>query len=154
MRQAFELAIPPAALLMLFLALMLLVARFLPFAAFELPVQTGLMAVLAGGGFAIILAGVISFRRHRTSVDPRDPKVASTLVDSGIFALTRNPMYLGMASMLAGIALGVGNWLALLLVPLFVIWIDRFQIAPEERVLEQAFGEAYRSYCQRTRRWL
>lgn len=150
----FELAIPPAALLLVGLALGWAADRFLPAASFTFPAQRWVTFGLFLAGVAVILAGVITFRLHRTSVDPRDPGVASSLVDSGIFAVTRNPMYLGMTLMLAGSAAGHGNWFALAVPVLFAAWINRFQIIPEERSLGAAFPEAFAAYRQKTRRWL
>ncbi|MEL1251408.1 methyltransferase family protein [Aurantiacibacter gilvus] len=150
----FELAIPPAVLLIAGFALIWAAERFLPAAALTFPAQKWLAVGLVVAGVGVILAGILTFRRHQTSVDPRDPGVASTLVDGGIFALTRNPMYLGMTLILAGSALGHGNWVALVVPVLFALWIDRFQIVPEERSLGAAFPEAFAAYREKTRRWL
>lgn len=150
----FELAIPPAVLLLAGLALTWTADHFLPAATFTFPAQQWVTIGLFAAGLVVILAGVITFRRHRTSVDPRDPGVASSLVDSGIFSVTRNPMYLGMTLMLAGSATGHGNWLALVVPVAFALWIDRFQIVPEERSLGAAFPEAFSAYREKTRRWL
>jgi protein-S-isoprenylcysteine O-methyltransferase Ste14 len=105
-------------------------------------------------GLAIDLAGVLSFRRARTTINPLRPQRSAALVDTGLFAHTRNPMYLGMLVVLLG-------WLAFLAAPvallgplLFVAYITRFQITPEERVLTGLFGEAFRVYCRRVRRWI
>ena len=141
-------------LLLAGLALTWAADRFLPAAAFAFPTQKWVTIGLLAVGFGVILAGVVTFRRQRTSVDPRDPGVASTLVDSGIFAVTRNPMYLGMTLMLAGSAIGHGNGFALAVPALFALWINRFQIVPEERSLSAAFPEAFAAYRQKTRRWI
>ena len=105
-------------------------------------------------GLAIILAGVLAFRRKATTVDPLHPGKASSMVTGGIFRLTRNPMYLGMALILLGFALLANNPLMLFGPLLFAAWITRFQIAPEERALEQLFGAQFLEYRSRVRRWV
>ncbi|HEY6610157.1 MAG TPA: isoprenylcysteine carboxylmethyltransferase family protein, partial [Pseudomonas sp.] len=82
------------------------------------------------------------------------PERTTRLVTHGVFARTRNPIYLGDALILFALALGLGNWLNFLLLPLFVAFIGRFQIAPEERALERRFGNEFRAYCARVRRWV
>lgn len=110
--------------------------------------------LLAVVGTMIALCGVISFRLARTTVDPRYPRQAAVLVDTGIYAISRNPMYLGFLCWLLALALYWQNLAALLLCPLFVLYMNRFQIEPEERALLTLFGERYQAYRQRVRRWL
>ena len=112
----------------------------------------GLALVVAGVGIAI--AGVVSFRRAKTTVNPLQPEKASSLVSSGLFQVTRNPMYLGMATALLGWAAYLASWPALLGVALFVLYINRFQIAPEERVMASLFGADYAAYKEKVRRWI
>jgi protein-S-isoprenylcysteine O-methyltransferase Ste14 len=110
--------------------------------------------VLAGLGFYVMLAGVVSFRRARTTVNPLKPETATALVTSGIFARTRNPMYVGMALVLIAWAFLLAQPLALIGPIAFVLYITRFQIVPEERVLASLFGESFAAYRARVRRWL
>ncbi len=105
-------------------------------------------------GLAVCVAGVLSFRRARTTVNPLQPQQASSLVEAGIYRYSRNPMYLGFALILAAWALALASPLALLGVLIFVLYMNRFQIAPEERALEALFGEAFDGYRARVRRWL
>ena len=106
-------------------------------------------------GLTVDAAGVLSFRRARTTVNPFAPERTVNIVSSGIYRLSRNPMYLGMAcSILTGWAVWLWQVQAVLGVVLFVAWITRFQIIPEERVLTQKFGTEYRQYRQRVRRWV
>ena len=100
------------------------------------------------------VAGVVAFRRAKTTVDPRTPEASSALVSSGIYRYSRNPMYVGFAFWLLawGVFLGYG-W-GLLGVVFFVLYMNRFQIAPEERALRTLFGDEFRAYEQRVRRWL
>lgn len=115
--------------------------------------------LLAGLGLALVgavvaLAGVIAFHRAKTSVNPLSPAAVSSLVTGGIYQVSRNPMYLGFLLVLTGWALWLGNWAALAGLPVFVLYMNRYQIVPEERWLAGAFGEAFTAYCRSVRRWL
>ena len=124
--------------------------------AFAMP--SALRLALAAGcallGIGIAVAGVAAFRRARTTVNPLKPDTATHLVVGGLNRVSRNPMYVGQALLLAAWAL----WLAHALAPLgavaFVLYITRFQILPEERALAARFGDDWRAYRARVRRWL
>ncbi len=105
-------------------------------------------------GLAIDASGLWAFWRQRTTINPLHPERASALVERGIYRHTRNPMYLGLLCLLLGWTLALGQWAALLGPLVFVVYITRFQIVPEERVLLAHFGAAYDDYRQRVRRWL
>jgi protein-S-isoprenylcysteine O-methyltransferase Ste14 len=111
-------------------------------------------AGLAFGGLLIARSGVRNFAQAKTTVNPVNIDAASTLVTTGIFARTRNPMYLGMTVLLLGWAVFLSGVWTLLGPLLFVLFITRFQIRPEERVLAGKFGAAYDAYKQRVRRWI
>jgi len=111
-----------------------------------------LLVVLAGA--AVCLAGVASFRRARTTVNPLKPESASSLVIAGIYRHTRNPMYLGFAIILLGWCVFLGSALAVIGVAGFVLYIGRFQIRPEERALRELFGAEFDAFCARVRRWV
>ena len=119
----------------------------------------GWLSALGGGaliatGFAVAVSGILRFRRHRTTANPMSPDAASAIVTDGIYRITRNPMYLGFALALTGWALALAHALAALVVPVFVAYITRFQIMPEERALASKFGPAYLEYLTRVRRWI
>ena len=105
-------------------------------------------------GIAIILLAVMRFARFKTTVNPLNPESASHLVRDGIFAYTRNPMYLGMALILFSAILAIGHMIALMWLLFFVLYIQRFQIGPEERAIRDKFGEEYDVYCEQVRPWL
>ena len=105
-------------------------------------------------GIALALAGVLAFRKAKTTVNPTKPEATSTVVATGIYRFTRNPMYLGMLMVLVGCAVFLANAISFLLLSLFVLYMNRFQIGPEERVLSEHFGSEYSSYMQSVRRWL
>jgi protein-S-isoprenylcysteine O-methyltransferase Ste14 len=152
--QALELKIPPLALMVLFALVMWLLAQVIP--PFALPGVVGL--VLAGGfasaGAVVALLGVLAFRRADTTVDPRVPQQTSSLVIRGIYRYSRNPMYVGFLLLLTAWACYLMSAAALILLPLFVLYMNRFQIVPEERYLKQKFGADYQAYTEQVRRWL
>ena len=121
-----------------------------------LPASVPLLAaiILSGVGIAIVLGGVISFRRAQTTIDPLKPETSTYLVSTGIYAITRNPMYLGMLLVLLAWAVYLSSVWALLGPAAFVLYMTRFQIMPEERALQTLFGAAFAEYKQRARRWL
>lgn len=116
----------------------------------RLPVA--LLTAIAGVGVAA--AGVLAFRRAQTTVNPMTPEASSALVAAGIYRLTRNPMYLGMALALAAWAIWLGSVAAAAMLPVFVAYLTRYQIIPEERALIALFGEPFQVYARRVRRWI
>lgn len=105
-------------------------------------------------GVAVCLTGVLSFRQARTTVNPLKPETASALVSSGIYRHTRNPMYLGFAIALVAWSIYLASPIALLGVAGFVLYMNRFQIGPEERALASLFGADFAAYTAHVRRWL
>ena len=105
-------------------------------------------------GIGVLVSAVASFRKQKTTVNPLDIEKASSLVISGVFKYSRNPMYLGMVFILLSIALKFNLIGGIILTLLFAIFITRFQIIPEEVVMEKLFKEEFDSYKKKTRRWL
>jgi protein-S-isoprenylcysteine O-methyltransferase Ste14 len=120
----------------------------------SLQVRVGLALVLVLIGLAIGISGIVAFRRARTTISPVNAGAASSLVTSGVYRFTRNPMYLGMLLMLLAWAAFLFKPVALLFVAIFALYINRFQIKPEEQVLSSLFGAEYIAYAARVRRWL
>jgi protein-S-isoprenylcysteine O-methyltransferase Ste14 len=149
-----ELKIPPPAYMLLFSLIMLVLSKIAPGYRFD---STFLMflGVLVGmaGLLCILWAGGLFFRSS-TTVNPFTPHKSSRLVVHGLYQRTRNPMYLGLLLMLIGWALYLGASSAFFVPPFFVLCLNYFQIKPEERVLEGLFGEEYRVYQRKVRRWL
>lgn len=112
------------------------------------------VAILVLAGVAFDLLGLVAFRASRTTINPLKPERASALVTGGVYRLTRNPMYVGMGLLLLALAVYLSALLPFAGPVLFVLYITRFQIQPEERVLSGIFGEAYSTYAARVRRWL
>lgn len=151
---ALELKIPPAATVLLTAALMWALGRLAPALDLMLPWRMGLAAAAFGLGAVCAVAGIVAFRRARTTVNPTTPDASTTVVDTGIYRVSRNPMYLGMLLLLTGWACLLANALAVLGLPLFVLYMNRFQIIPEERALQARFGDKYLDYRRAVRRWL
>lgn len=152
--RALELKIPPVAIALLVGALMWAPTKFAPAFAFTLPAGRLIAVGVAVVGVVIAALGVITFRRARTTVNPLDPGSASSLVVTGIYRRTRNPMYLGVLLVLFGWGLWLANVLALPVAAGFIPLLNRLQIQPEERILTERFGAAYTAYQSRVRRWL
>jgi protein-S-isoprenylcysteine O-methyltransferase Ste14 len=152
--RALELKVPPPAVVLLIGAAMWGASLI----GAPIPTPDGVRHIvaaavaLAGGG--ISLAGVISFRRAKTTVSPLKPENASSLVTAGIYRLTRNPMYLGLLFVLLAWAVFLSSAWALVGPVAFVLYINRFQISPEERILATMFGAPYSAYRARVRKWL
>jgi protein-S-isoprenylcysteine O-methyltransferase Ste14 len=149
-----ELRLPPPLFALLLGALMWGVDRLLPAVRVAFPGQVPFAFVLLGLGIGCTLAGMLAFRAARTTIDPRYPDRASQLVVAGIYRFTRNPMYLGLLLDLAAWTVYLGQASALLALPLWVWFIGRFQIRPEEAAMHRLFGAAYAAYCLRVRRWI
>jgi protein-S-isoprenylcysteine O-methyltransferase Ste14 len=152
--QALELKIPPPAVAVLIAGAMWGISVVTP--SLDVPdlirVVAAVAVALAGGGIA--LSGVVSFRRARTTVNPMKPETTSSLVTTGIYRITRNPMYVGVLFVLVAWAIFLSAPWTLAGPLAFVLYMNRFQIAPEERVLSAMFGTDYSSYKARVRRWL
>ncbi|MGI9831451.1 methyltransferase family protein [Vibrio vulnificus] len=149
-----ELKIPPVAVFLILIFFMYLASEFFSSWSFSLSGRLWFAGVLFGLSGVIGIVGVLAFRQAQTTVNPVKPESASTVVSNGIFAYTRNPMYLALLLLLLAYAIWLENMLAFVGCPLFVVYMNRFQIYPEERVLEGLFGERYLVYKQKVRRWI
>ena len=152
--KALELRIPPPVVALLVAGAMWGVARLAPLVDMPDSLRVGAAIVCALTGFAVGIAGIVSFRLAKTTVNPMKPEATSALVRSGIYRRTRNPMYLGSVLILVGWAVYLSSAWALLGTVAFVLYMNRFQIAPEERVLMSLFGSEYAAYRSQVRRWL
>lgn len=148
------LKVPPPLVGLLCAAAAWLIHRFLPGLASQWPLQSAFAAALVLAGCGLDAWGLVAFHRARTTVSPLAPGRTSAIVRSGPFRFTRNPMYLGMAAILLGICIQLGNPASLLAVAAFVAYVTCFQILPEEQVLLSRFGQPYAAYLASVRRWL
>lgn len=149
-----ELRVPPPAVMLVVALLMWLAARALPSLDFQLPLRRTFSTAIAVIGLAIAVFAIFQFRRAGTTPNPMKPNESAAVVVTGVYRYSRNPMYLGDLLILAGWAIWLGNVVAFAALPLFVLYINRFQIAAEERALQARFGAPYAAYRAAVRRWL
>lgn len=151
---ALDLRVPPPIVVALVGAAMWVAAQVGP--AFQ--IAENLHFVVAGVfvllGFSVSALGVVAFRQAKTTINPVNPEAASSLVTNGIYCYTRNPMYVGFAVLLMGWAVYLAVPWVLLGPIAFALYTTRFQIIPEERVLNAKFGQEYSEYQEKVRRWL
>jgi protein-S-isoprenylcysteine O-methyltransferase Ste14 len=152
--KSLELKVPPPAVALAIAVLMWLLSRTAPALNFELAAGSLIGSVLGLMGIATAVAGVVTFARAKTTINPTTPQATTSLVSGGIYRVTRNPMYLGLLLILTAWALYLSNVLPFLLLPVFIVYINRFQIAPEERALTSLFGRDFAAYQSRVRRWI
>ena len=148
-----KLKLPPPIVFLIFAGALYLLARFLPVGNFEFFGREVLMYILGGLGFLVAILALIQFRTKKTTIDPLKPEKTSSLVTTGIYTYSRNPMYLGMLLFLIVFALKLGNAFNMLLLAGFVYYMNHFQIMPEEEALTKLFGKEYKFYLKATRRW-
>jgi protein-S-isoprenylcysteine O-methyltransferase Ste14 len=149
-----ELRIPPPVVALIVAGGMWAVTHLPP--SLQLPTLVRLLVavVLAAIGVAVAMSGVMAFRNAQTTVNPLTPESSAALVSTGVYSFTRNPMYLGMVLALFAWAVYLRSIWSLLGPVVFVLYITRFQIVPEERVLGGLFGAPFAEYKKRVRRWL
>ena len=149
-----ELKVPPLIVVSIFALLIAASGHWLPSANVPFASHRVFAVMFVLAGVAVALAGVVEFRRGKTTLNPLAPERATFVVTTGVYRFTRNPMYVGMAVALVGIAVWWVSVSGLLLVAAFCVYITQFQICPEERALLASFGEAYTGYMSRVRRWV
>ena len=149
-----DLKIPPPVVALFCAAFAWLLAHFSPGFTHLLPARILITLLLVLAGMSIALSGVLAFRKAKTTPNPHTPEKATSIVRSGPYRFTRNPMYLGLAFVLLGFCAYLANPMTFFAVIAFIAYITRFQIMPEERVLLQNFDETYASYTRSVRRWL
>ena len=151
---SLELKIPPPVVALVVVAAMWLLSRFGMLVDMPASWRIGAALVMAAIGAAFDVAGIIAFRRAKTTVNPMKPEKSAALVVSGVYRITRNPMYVGMVFILLAWAVFLASPWGLFGPLAFAAYITRFQIKPEERVLVARFGPEFASYQARVRRWL
>ncbi len=126
---------------------------------FSLPVYVVFPTPINLYGLAFGIAGLLIFGgavrcvvRAKTTIKPFQE--SSVLISTGPFRISRNPIYLGMALLLLGVAILFGSLTPLLVIPVFILLIDRVFICSEQHMLHATFGDEYTEYCHRVRRWI
>jgi protein-S-isoprenylcysteine O-methyltransferase Ste14 len=144
--------VAPPLLAVIYIALVYVLAWFVPLPLAVLPILQVVGFLLVILGFLLGVAALITFRRAGTTVNPHGQ--AAHLVTSGIYSFTRNPIYLGFLLIVIGISLDAGTYWGILLSPVLVILFNQLVIQPEEEYLTHKFGEQFTSYKQKVRRWI
>jgi len=121
---------------------------------FDLPFKKTLSLLLLFIGLLIIFIPVFQFIKSKTTINPQSFKNVNNLVSSGIFKISRNPMYLGMLIIISSTVVYYFNYFSIFAPFIFYFWINEFQIKREEKKLEEKFGSDYMKYKSQTRRWI
>ena len=149
-----ELRIPPVIQVIIVGAVMWGLSFLFPALNVPLSAAKAIGVVFLAIGITVATLGVLEFRKANTTVDPRFPHKSSQLVVTGVYRISRNPMYLGFLFILSGWAFYLMSSMAFVLLPVFVIYMNYFQIKPEERYMLQKFGEEFNAYAASVRRWV
>lgn len=144
--------IHPPVLLLIHIGAAWLLGRFILLPVAVSPLFRNIGLGMTGIGILLGILAFFSFMKARTTLDPHGS--VKTVVSTGIYRITRNPIYLGMVFMLIGFPLAFGNVWGIPLAPVFILLMNKLVIEPEEAYLEQKFGEEYTGYKRRVRRWL
>ena len=105
-------------------------------------------------GLIIILSAIILFKKYQTTITPLNPSNATKLITDGIYKFSRNPMYLGLLLMLMGISIILNLTGGVFLIPLFILYLNLFQIIPEEDAMVDLFKDEFLEYKENVRRWI
>ena len=151
---ALALKVPPVAQVIITAAAMYGVSKMVPALTFSLNGSTALAVALGLMGLSLGIMGVTQFRIAQTTPNPQALEKVSSLVTSGVYQYSRNPMYVGLVLILLGWAFYLSHFLAFVLLPIFILYMTRFQIQPEEQMMAQKFGKTYQDYLNKVRRWI
>ena len=151
---ALALKVPPVAQVIITAAAMYGVSKMVPALTFSLNGSTALAVGLGVMGMSLGVMGVTQFRKAQTTPNPQALEKVSSLVTSGIYRYSRNPMYLGLVLILLGWAFYLSHFLSFVLLPVFILYMKRFQIQPEEQMMARKFGKTYQAYLNKVRRWI
>ena len=144
--------IPPPIIALMCIAINYLSTHFInPFKFPNIKI-IGVFILLAGLVTAFL--GYLLFKKYKTTVNPINPEETTILVTTGIFSITRNPMYLGLFFVICSTVLLFGSWFGIIILMFFVWYINKFQIIPEEETMEKKFGNKYNEYKKNVRRWI
>lgn len=149
-----ELRIPPPLVFLIVGTGMWAAAPFGPMPGIPLAVRVSAALIIGAAGAAVVIAAMISFRRAQTTISPLSPEESTSLISTGVFSLSRNPIYLGGTVLLFAWMVYLAAPIALLGPLAFVLYITQFQILPEERALGARFGSSFAQYKARVRRWV
>lgn len=149
-----DLKIPPMALMIVGIVLMKLLAEYYPVYHVGFADYKMLAALILLCGVVVTVSGVRAFKKSQTTMNPLSPGKATRLVISGIYSYSRNPMYLGFLLVLISATVYLASLSSIVVILLFITYMNKFQITPEEKALTKLFGETYQAYTKKVRRWL
>lgn len=149
-----NLRIPPPLVALTFAIMMWFLSKFGPEIQWRPVFAHASSAILIAMAIVFDVFALIAFWSSKTTINPLRPESTSSLVTSGIYKITRNPMYVGLALFLLAWAVYLSSFMALMCIPFFIAYIHRFQIVCEEKVLMQRFGRAFEEYKAKVRPWL
>jgi len=152
--KALELKIPPPLIALCFGYMIWIVSLLTDKIIIPVDIKNLVTLFVLFVSLLIIFSAAVGFAKAKTTINPFKPELSSTLVTTGIYTLTRNPMYLSLMLLLCAWCIFLSNVYAVSLCIGFVVYMNRFQIIPEERVLSILFGKQYTAYKERVRRWL
>tara|TARA_B100000989_G_scaffold203175_1_gene153771 strand:+ start:1081 stop:1536 length:456 start_codon:yes stop_codon:yes gene_type:complete len=151
MKKYLNTKIPPPLVTVMCIGIIYLFESKIEYSNYDLKVVGIIFLIL---GLIIILSAVLKFIKAKTTVDPSRPYKTSNLVMSGIYNITRNPMYLGMLFLIMSYSMYNNNIVGCIVIPIFIFYINKFQIEPEEIEMRRKFGESFENYCKKVNRWL
>ena len=149
-----ELRLPPIVLVLLCAGLIVVIAQVSPSVMVAWPFRISFALLVFGVSVVMVVLSFLAFKHAKTTLNPMTPERSSTLITHGIFAYSRNPIYVAMLLWLVSFALLLASVFALLSCGLFWAYMTKFQIKPEEKALEAHFGPEYERYRSRVRRWI
>ena len=144
--------IPPPFIAAGNIVLLYLSTLFIP--SFEFSGQTILGILIGLEGVIIIFVSIRLFKKYQTTINPFKAHETTRLITSGIYAFTRNPMYLGLSSIQVAFGIYLGAHVSIFLIPCFIIYITNKQIIYEEEILKKEFRDEYLNYLKSVRRWI
>jgi len=154
MLSSLERKIPPPVVALVMAAFMWLLASKLGTPAVEVPYKSMVCGVFVALGLLVDFAALWLFMQAKTTVNPIKPNNASSLVTSGIYQYTRNPMYVGNLIFLIAWLVWLGSPYGFICLVIYVAYMNQFQIKPEERALTTLFENEYSLFCSQVRRWI
>lgn len=149
-----ELKVIPPVQFIISSGLMVSLATYSPKYSFDLPASLSIVIFLILAASSIGILALYDFHKHQTTFHPHTPEKTSTVVDTGVFAYSRNPMYISLAITLIALGVYLQNYTSFIIIPLFIWYITRYQIIPEEKMLNKLFPNDYQAYSQKVRRWI
>ena len=152
--KSLALKVPPPAQVIITAAAMVGVSKAAPALKFSFSGSTALAVGLGMIGVGSSIMGVAQFKKAQTTPNPQALEQVSSLVTDGVYRYSRNPMYVGLVLILLGWAFYLSHFLTFVLLPIFILYMTRFQIQPEEQMMAQKFGKTYQAYVSRVRRWI